>query len=130
MNNAAAAYNELSLKKIPSDSLIKLFSEMDAEICKTLINKGYSSEAVEDIIMSRSYGFKNTAPEKMKEYLVSKIPQDQSGFPQEIPVGEAYEREKESYAPKFQQILCDVDAEIICDLKERKYSMKNILYLK
>ena len=127
MNNAAMAYNELSLKKTPTESLVKLFDEIDSSICKTLIEKGYSTEAVEDIIMSRSYGFKNTRPELMKEYLASKIPQGKTGTVQDIPIGEAYEREKEIYAQKFQELLCDVDAEIICDLKEQNYSIKNIL---
>ena len=127
MNNVATAYNELSKKKIPSVSLINLFNEIDTEICKNLIEQGYSSEAVEDIIMSRSYGFKTTAPELMKEYLITKIPQNHIGFPQQLPIGDAYEKAKEAYAAKFQELLLDVDAEIICDLKEHQYSMKNIL---
>lgn len=124
MNDALLAYNELTIKYFPGKKLAEFFQENDNGIYRKMIAMGYGSSEVMEVIKKNSYGFKKSG-KSIDEYI--EPVQDQEKQIHDIPAAEQYSKELEAYAPGLKEIFLDVDADIVCDLKERNYSMKTIL---
>lgn len=129
--NAFVEYNELTLEKIPKDKLVAVFREIDQEICKKMVDRGYSTQQIENALIRKSYGYKNIPVSEKQAYLERNVPRDiensQNSNKGAYPETRLYELLREEYVTKFQRLFADIDSEIICDLKDRKYSIKNIL---
>lgn len=127
MKSAIYAYKELAQKENLNKDLYRLYVELDKKIAAALEDDGYGTEQIERAILKASPAVKGKTPEAIDMYLKGQVSRDLPENGLGVHVDDAYERQKESYYTKFEELLLKKDLAIFCKLLDEGYSLKEVL---